>query len=219
MAWTTPGTAVAGDVLTAAFWNSNVRDNLNDHESRINDVGLVIVTPTSIAGTGVTSSNGKVSFASSTAVSVNGVFTSSYDNYMIVINARSNSNNNTLNMRFRSSGTDLSSALHNWAYLRLGSNATAYNINGASATEMMIGNLDSTGRTGISFDVFGPNTTETRKVLAVKGSAYQTGIGNLLIVSGGAECASSTAFDGFTIFPNAGSDVTGSLRVYGYQNS
>lgn len=29
MPWTTPGTAVAGDVLTAAFWNSNVRDNLN----------------------------------------------------------------------------------------------------------------------------------------------------------------------------------------------
>jgi hypothetical protein len=29
MAFTTPGTAVAGDVLTAAFWNSNVRDNLN----------------------------------------------------------------------------------------------------------------------------------------------------------------------------------------------
>ena len=30
MAWTTPGTAVAGDVLTAAFWNLNVRDNLNE---------------------------------------------------------------------------------------------------------------------------------------------------------------------------------------------
>jgi hypothetical protein len=28
MAWTTPGTAVAGDVLTAAFWNSDVRDNM-----------------------------------------------------------------------------------------------------------------------------------------------------------------------------------------------
>lgn len=32
MAYTTPGTAVAGNVLTAAFWNSNVRDNLSDHE-------------------------------------------------------------------------------------------------------------------------------------------------------------------------------------------
>ena len=28
MAWTTPGTAVAGDVLTAAFWNTQVRDNM-----------------------------------------------------------------------------------------------------------------------------------------------------------------------------------------------
>ena len=28
MAFTTPGTAVAGDVLTASFWNSNVRDNM-----------------------------------------------------------------------------------------------------------------------------------------------------------------------------------------------
>ena len=28
MAWTTPGTATAGEVLTAAFWNANVRDNL-----------------------------------------------------------------------------------------------------------------------------------------------------------------------------------------------
>ena len=27
MAWTTPGTATAGNVLTAAFWNEQVRDN------------------------------------------------------------------------------------------------------------------------------------------------------------------------------------------------
>jgi hypothetical protein len=29
MAWTTPGTVTAGDVLTAALWNANVRDNMN----------------------------------------------------------------------------------------------------------------------------------------------------------------------------------------------
>ena len=29
MAWTTPGTATAGNVLTAAFWNEQVRDNPN----------------------------------------------------------------------------------------------------------------------------------------------------------------------------------------------
>ena len=33
MAWTTPGTATAGEVLTAAFWNANVRDNSNEFAS------------------------------------------------------------------------------------------------------------------------------------------------------------------------------------------
>ena len=33
MAWTTPGTATAGEVLTAAFWNTNVRDNTLDLRS------------------------------------------------------------------------------------------------------------------------------------------------------------------------------------------
>jgi hypothetical protein len=51
MAFTTPGTAVAGDVLTAAFWNSNVRDNLNDHETRIVAAPQTIQTIT-LSGTG-----------------------------------------------------------------------------------------------------------------------------------------------------------------------
>jgi len=33
MAFTTPGTAVAGEVLTAAFWNEQVRDNTSDLRS------------------------------------------------------------------------------------------------------------------------------------------------------------------------------------------
>jgi hypothetical protein len=39
MAWTTPGTATAGSVLTAQFLNTNVRDNLNSHESRFKEYG------------------------------------------------------------------------------------------------------------------------------------------------------------------------------------
>ena len=30
MAWTTPGTATAGEVLTAAFWNAQVRDQMTE---------------------------------------------------------------------------------------------------------------------------------------------------------------------------------------------
>jgi hypothetical protein len=55
MAWTTPGTAVAGDVLTAAFWNLNVRDNLNAiYTSGTNVVMGTDSTTTTIASTTLT---------------------------------------------------------------------------------------------------------------------------------------------------------------------
>lgn len=36
MPWTTPGTATAGSVLTAAFWNEQVRDNMNVLRAMVN---------------------------------------------------------------------------------------------------------------------------------------------------------------------------------------
>jgi hypothetical protein len=54
MAWTTPGTAVAGEVLTAAFWNEQVRDNiaeLNDHTLLI---GSATTAQSSVVNTDVT---------------------------------------------------------------------------------------------------------------------------------------------------------------------
>ena len=51
MAFTTPGTAVAGDVLTAAFWNSNVRDNLNEAAPLFS--GWTTYTPTITSASGV----------------------------------------------------------------------------------------------------------------------------------------------------------------------
>jgi hypothetical protein len=44
MPWTTPGTAVAGDVLTAARWNSDVRDNSNMLYNTIRRLGYVTRT-------------------------------------------------------------------------------------------------------------------------------------------------------------------------------
>lgn len=73
MAWTTPGTAVAGDVLTAAFWNTNVRDNLNDHETRLLLAPQVIQT-VSLSGTGT------ISFSS---------IPQTYTHLEVLINARS----------------------------------------------------------------------------------------------------------------------------------
>jgi hypothetical protein len=48
MAWTTPGTATAGEVLTASFWNEQVRDNFNMFSSFFS--GWTSYTPTLAQG-------------------------------------------------------------------------------------------------------------------------------------------------------------------------
>lgn len=76
MAWTTPGTAVAGDVLTASFWNSNVRDNLNDHESRFKSYGTAVTRTTNTTSTATTFASASNIFASNLTFTADG--TSAY---------------------------------------------------------------------------------------------------------------------------------------------
>ena len=48
--------------------------------------GLTLITPSSVAGSGVSvSASGKVTFTAATSVSVNGVFSATHDNYLVVV--------------------------------------------------------------------------------------------------------------------------------------
>ena len=76
MAWTTPGTAVAGDVLTAAFWNLQVRDNFNDHESRFKSYGTAVTKTSNTNSTATTFAAASNVFASNLTFVADG--TSSY---------------------------------------------------------------------------------------------------------------------------------------------
>lgn len=44
MSWSAPPTAVTGAVITAAFWNTGGRDNLNDLDRRTSPVGASVLT-------------------------------------------------------------------------------------------------------------------------------------------------------------------------------
>ena len=77
MAFTTPGTAVAGDVLTASFWNLQVRDNFSDIQTRViaaraSQVNVVMgtdSTATTIASTTLTDTGLSVAITPSSATS------------------------------------------------------------------------------------------------------------------------------------------------------
>jgi hypothetical protein len=85
MAWTTPGTATAGEVLTAAFWNANVRDNslaLRDNTGTVPDAVKCFTNATqTIPATTVT----KIAFAGADDFDTNNLHSPSTNNTRVTI--------------------------------------------------------------------------------------------------------------------------------------
>jgi hypothetical protein len=173
-----------------------------------------LITPTSVAGSGVTLSGGQVSMSAATTTSVNGCFTSAYENYQIVIRYQNSSNGPNIFARFRLAGTD---AATNYNYQNLDAGGTSVTTGRSSsqaegliASGGAIGNPDEL----IVMNVSGP-------ALAAATSVFSNNAGTL---SGiymritAMRHTTATAYDGITISQSAGT-LTGTLRVYGLRNS
>lgn len=182
--------------------------------------GLVTMTPTSVAKTGTGSTatintNGSVTFSTCATLSLNGVFTSSYDNYMISVRWQpASSASSVLDMRLRASGTDNSSSLYTTQYLAVEatgvfpSRVTAT----ASTTRWYAANTINTQRDGATFYVFGPYLSQATAIRGI--SVYGLTSGSLYDFAGTHN--SATAYDGFTIYHDNSSTLTGLISVYGF---
>jgi hypothetical protein len=213
MAWTTPGTAVAGDVLTAARWNTDVRDNTNELKTIADDSMGLIILPTSVVNATLT--NAQITFSAASSININGCFTSSYDNYKISI-LFNGSADSSLQLRMRLSGTDNSAATYGGycQVLSLGGGGLITEWSQAANNTSMRICEHSPGKCYTNFDLMAPNIAQP--TFAANGAQYDssnTGAGFWY----GAH-TTATAFDGFTIFPASGT-ITGTMRIYGYRNS
>jgi hypothetical protein len=173
--------------------------------------GLKLIVPSSVAGSGVSvSASGKVTFTAATTISVNGVFSSTYDNYLIVIR-HSSSGNPGIDMRLRLSGTDASGSNYAWQRLTA-ENTTVAGARSTSQTQVKVGYSSSTARSGDHIYVYGPalaQPTATRNVNV-------RGLNSASIADIAGTHSLSTAYDGFTLLGDAGTvDITGALTVYG----
>jgi hypothetical protein len=173
---------------------------------------LNIMTPTSTANSGgsVSTTGGAVTFTGVTSVSLNGVFTSTYANYLIVLSELTASQSSGLNLRFRVSGTDSSTGYYAGGFYVLYSSST---VNGEASSN------------GTSVDVSGTQTTPTigsimylQNPQLAKTTAYQL---NMTRHDAGGYRTGyhsvTTAYDGFSLIVSAG-NTTGVVRVYGLSN-
>jgi hypothetical protein len=150
----------------------------------------------------------KGSFTSSTGVNVNDCFSSTYDNYRILLKVSGTSpTNGEVRLRMRSGGSDNTASSYN--YQRLYAQTTS--VGGSSATNQSSSILGSwnVDLSQIVTDMFSPFKAENTGFVSVS-SYNQTHIDNF---SGAHKVASS--FTGFTMFPDAG-NITGEVWVYGY---
>lgn len=178
--------------------------------------GIELVTPTSVTKVGVTATvntNGSVSFAACDSLSLNGVFTSTYTNYLVVCSI-SDASGDFLRFRFRASGTDnTSTADYNHQSLTVSGAVEA----GARATTLgyiTIGEIVSTGlgtTAGLfTINVYGPQTSNPTTLRSSLASRLAT----FTRVDTAGSFDLTNSFDGFTIYMPTG-NITGLLCVYG----
>lgn len=173
--------------------------------------GLTLVTPTSIANTGGTASatGGAVTYSAVTSVSLNGVFTTTYANYLVVIRS-SQSAGVAHQMRLRVSGTDAATSYY-YAGPGLASSAAASNLSGSNVT---------------SVDLYGgAEGTYVMHIINPKATTFTSGLWHFGSWNGATNYGGSATFyhntsasyDGVTFLVGSGT-LSGTARVYGLKN-
>ena len=175
--------------------------------------GLVQITPTSIAatgGSGSIASTGTISFTSASAISFNGCFSSSYNDYLVKILLKS-SNTTDVSFRNRLSGTDASGANYNDQFFAAEATSTQLSrttgatvgnsmrtvANEQLSCQLLLGSSFLTEPTQFEFyQVLNHTSPQTR---------IRSGFHTL-----------STSYDGFSLIPGAGT-ITGTVQIYGYR--
>jgi hypothetical protein len=172
--------------------------------------GLTLISPTSIAFTGTSASTtaGKTVFAACSSVSINGVFSSTYDNYFIEVAPFTQSASVMVYWRLRASGTDTTSGYNNAGWYQ--NAGGGWNNNPDTTDSFLMIQPGTDGGTSI-INLQNPNLANKTFTNVQRASVGQ-GSGNIGSQSG------TTQFDGFTFFQAGGGNFTGTVRVYGFQN-
>lgn len=178
----------------------------------VNAIAYNVVTPTSVAGTGVSLSGANVIASAATSVSINGCFTSTYDWYEVEFDLTT-SGAATISGTLRLSGTDAATAYDNQRSSGVdATNTTAQTLNQTSFRITVTG---ITGRASGTLKIFRPAlAVQTTGVVVAGASANPGAAGAMSIFTGFWSHRTLTAYDGITFTPSTG-NVTGTIKVRG----
>lgn len=175
--------------------------------------GMVLLTPTSITHSGTSASvgaNGQVTFTAVTSLSLNGVFSADFDNYLIV-GFTSVSVSGRMHMQLVDAGGTPANA-SKYTYQRL--RAISTDVAGLRGTgEWRILNTDN--QCGFTVHLYGPYLSQAT---AMRAASHSDG-GGAAIYDFAATHSDSSSFTSLTLSDNGdGVTYTGTLQVYGIRS-
>jgi len=182
-----------------------------------NKNGLELIKPTSIASTGTGNSssintNGSVTFSTCATLSLNGVFSADYDNYMIV--ARHNaSTTSTFRARLRSSGTDATASDYTYQVVEV-YDTTVAGRRDSSQGQFVYGPGGYLVRAGHIIWFYGPHLAQPTATRNISTGPWSSGGYPGYIIDVAGTHSPSTSYDGVTVFPSGGT-LSGLIAVYG----
>lgn len=171
--------------------------------------GLKLITPSSVTGGSL--SGAKISYTAATSVTVNGVFDSTYDHYLLVGSSVLVTGSERLYVQLASGGSTDTATNYRWQRLRVIDNA----FTGSSASsqdDMRVVNTNTGPLVGYQCYVWGPALAQST-AMRVTGTSYSSGA--QIFEYAGAHSTAS-AYDGFTLTTQSVTTHTGSLLVYGF---
>lgn len=161
------------------------------------------------------------SFSAVASQSINDVFSATYDNYLLVVNAEgTDSNAQLLRLRLRVSGSDNSSNNYYWSGFNIPAGSatptlSTFGSNGlTSSFDAAVSNSSTTGQTVTIINLFNPFATK-RTSFESRMPYTDTSIPQGFHRNFQGQMSVTTSYTGFSLISAVG-NVTGNVSVYGY---
>jgi hypothetical protein len=205
------GTAARGSAIGTAVEGMYTHINDTDSLEYYNGSAWVAAGPApSPAGLNLISTG---AFTAATAVSFDNVFTSTYQNYRLLITATASAQS-TLQMKLRVGGVDSTA---NYFYVMAHQRTNGTIITPSSGNPGVFAGINiiaASNKAHGVYDIFSPQIATPTDMTFSASSQDPSGP---FITTGGFRHNVSTAYDGFTILPNAG-NITGKVQLFGYRD-
>jgi hypothetical protein len=153
---------------------------------------------------------------SAATININSVFSSTYENYVLILNVTNMSLGANIRFRLRASGTDTTT---NYGMQLMQTYQSTFNAQESSVTEFwQFGNADPT-QCWMVVELARPNVAANTFALAHSFTGFSGSLNDFLLEYYGGVQKDSTQFDGITIYSHNSATITGTMRIYGRANS